>query len=1009
MYLKSLHIHGFKSFAQKTVFEFLPPKKKQHSVTVVVGPNGSGKSNVSDAIRWVMGEQRLSQIRGKKSEDVIFSGSDAKSQMGYALVTMTLDNADARVPIDQEELVISRKVYRSGESEYRVNNRAVRLLDLQLLLAKAQFGQGSYAVIGQGMIDRLLLQSSAERKMFFDEATGIKEFQLKRHQASLRLARTQENIDQADRLLQEMAPHMKLLSRQVKRLEQRQQVEQELLQVQQRYYRTLWDHFQEQEKELHTQISSLDTTLEKEQAQLLGIQKELSLLARESSRQDVFASLQHTYQTAVQQVNAKERERAVLQAKLETEYIKSGDHQTGWLETKVQELSERQTALSAQIDAVDRRCAGAQEAVAVGEKEVDDLRLSKTALQTEVAALESQLLQQKTDQASLHVTGFRAVKAVLDARTRVRGVHGIVSQLGSCKSEHITALDVAAGGRLASVIVDTEDTARACIDMLRKDKLGVATFLPLSKIRAKDVPAFIADMVKHKGIIGFAKDLIKTDQKYSDIFSFVFGATLVVEDFDIAKKIGIGKVRMVTLAGDLFETSGAVKGGFRTTTHHGLSFGSAGGGHSFVEQIKATEDRVVAVKHDLDDVEKSLDTAKETLQKHTASLDLDRSKKEIVLDQKQVIDTEYASLERELSMKTMSPQEVSEARKDMSRQKARLEKDIEKGQKSLTHAQQDIERFNEEEEKKKQRVFALQSTMQQQQAAVSGYRDQKNEKAVLLAKIETKLEDLRNDIYSQMRVSIDVLLGLTIDPIPQDQLEQTMSVIEKLKYKRNMIGGIDDEIIEEYQQTKMRYDELLTQLADLNAAVADLTKVVSELDSVMKQKRNAAFKQIKREFQRYFKLLFEGGKADVVEVFGSEDESSGQSDDGADGEVVYEPSKKSRKKILTGIDIAACPPGKKIKHIQSLSGGERTLTSIALMCAILKTNPSPFVVLDEVEAALDEANTLRVAEIIKELSTASQFVIITHNPVTMYSADALYGVSMGGDGISQVLSVEMTP
>ena len=1013
MHVTNIELHGFKSFAKKTVLDFLPPKEKKNSVTVIVGPNGSGKSNISDAIRWVMGEQSMRQLRGKKASDIIFSGSESKGAMSVASVFITLDNKDGRMPIDYEEVVIGRRIYKTGESEYLLNNSVVRLIDLQILLAKAQFGQGSYSVVGQGMIDKLLLQSNQERKDFFDEASGIKEFQIKRHQARLRLNRTTENIEQAELLLAEVSPRLKSLSRQVRKLEQRQEVEITLRETQEVYYVTLWKHHSSQIQAIEKTVTEIDQNLEHGQKKLQTIQEELASLAQQQSRQELFKELQKKHQAIVQESNALERERVILQGKLQTEYTKSGNYQMGWLETKVTELQERKTIFDREIVEEQERYAEKQKALEKMVEKMDELVLSRTTLRSEIGMLESTLLRLKTEESAFQISGFRAVQAVLEARHRLGNVRGVVAQLGSVEDDVLLALDVAAGGRLASLVVDTEQDARSCVEYLRQGRFGVATFLPLNKIRPRRLPEHINDYLGREGVLGLAQDLIEHDAQYSDVFAFIFGSTIVVEDFETARRLGVGRIRMVTLQGDVFETSGEIKGGHRNKKQQGLSFAD-GDAHRSEQAVAECEDTITEKHTAFEMLEKEISGIQKTVQEQQALIRLDAHKLQIKEEQKTVLEQELAKLEQETALQTMSPEQFGETMDMIRVQKESIDNKMVDIEHDREEAAKAIERFNEEEEQKKQRVFALQDAMQAQQVVVGSLVEKKNTQVVALAKLETKQEDLGHELYQEMRVAIETILERGIVEKPIAELEVLQVAIQKLKYKLSLIGGIDEDVVVEYQETKERHDGLTSQLDDLQKAMKDLHALIDELDTVMKKTRNKAFKQIKKEFARYFEMLFSGGKADLVEQYG-EDIVEGDNHEEVDPDDVMNledegasnKQNKRTKKILKGIEIVASPPGKKIKHIQALSGGERTLTSIALMCAILKVNPSPFVVFDEVEAALDEANTRKVAGIVQELSHASQFIIISHNRVTMHIADALYGVTMGNDGMSHLFSVKM--
>jgi len=1013
MHLKSISLHGFKSFAEKTVLDFLPPKKENHSITAVVGPNGSGKSNVSDAIRWVLGEQRMTKLRGKKGADIIFSGSEHKGQMSVASVALTLDNKDGRAPIDFEEFVIERKLYRSGESEYIVNGRTVRLLDLQLLLAKAQFGQGSYSVVGQGTIDKMVLQTPQERKAFFDEAAGIKEFQIKRHQAWLKLNRSRDHISQAELLLGEISPRLKTLTRQVKKLEERQSVEIALREAQEQYYATLIGHHHEQLITSQKEFATIQKEFQISDKELRVVQQELAALAAEASRQDVYDSLQRTFTQVQQEQHELERELAVVKGRLQIEYSKSGKHQVGWLEQKIDTLKSEEGGLQKQIDALAGKTASVRSESSALRQKLKGQEIERTQLRGTISSLEQRLSEASTQQSYRQYTGLRAVEAILSDRHRFGGeVFGTVSQLGKVDAKYVAALDAAAGGRLQSIVVATDRVGQQCIEYLRTEQLGYATFLPLNKIRSRPVPSNVDNYLGMDGVDGLAIDLVHVDKKFNDLFSYVLGGTLVVEDISVAREVGIGRIRMVTRAGDVLEMSGSMKGGYRKRKAGDVSFADSSmyQGDVDAEQLK---NDLLSAKDRFDAIEKVLSEAQSAFTKHAAENAILEEKMVLMQEQKQRVSSERAALEQERSLQTMSSEDYDEVMRDVAKQKEVLEKRIVSTAKKAEKAQKEIAAFNEQEEEKKKRVFDLQDTMQTIQTVLNEVAEKRNTVQVEIAKLETKLEDIEHELYQELRVSgvslrerIEVRLDL-------GALEATQAQIQKLKYKLSLIGGIDEEVVAEFKETKARHESLSTQLDDLQKTVKDLEVLIAELDEVMRKKRKRAFREIRKEFQRYFTILFEGGNADLVEVYGEEksteeeDVDTDELDAGEEGQDGKKQKKARGKKILTGIEIKASPPGKKIKNIQVLSGGERTMTSIALVCAILHTNPPPFVVLDEVEAALDEANTIRFTNILNELASQSQFILITHNRATMHAADALYGVTMGNDGVSKLLSVNL--
>lgn len=1030
MYLKSIEIQGFKSFAKKTTLEFLPTNAGRFSITVIVGPNGSGKSNIADAVQWVMGEQSMKTLRSKKGEDIIFSGSELKGKLSVASVSLFLDNSDKKAPIEFDELIISRKLYRSGESEYIINGRPVRLLDVHLLLAKAQFAQGSYSVIGQGTIDRMLIQTPEDRKNFFDEASGIKEFQIKRHQAMLKLRRSQEYMRQADLLLTEIAPRLKTLSRQVKKLEQRQSVELELRELQENYYATLWITQSTLLSEVQEKLNNINLVSGKLNSELSVIQEELAGMARSKSRQDVFAELQKKYQIFVYKKNIAEKERAVLQGRLQTEYNKVGKNNVTWLENKIDAVGSQLKEVEIETETVNTRISVLEKESVADNEKLSELEVSRTQLRGTLNRLKQKDLETKSEQSLWQLTGKHAVQSILNNKEQFGEVSGAVAQLGSVKKTYQMALDVATGSHLSSIVVRDDVVAERCIGYLREHQLGFATFLPLNKIRARVIPRDIDEILTQKGVHGLAIDLVSFDLEYEDIFSYVLGATVVVEDISIARRIGIGRIRMVTLEGDILETSGSMKGGFRRNRNYGLSFSESILGD--IDDSIMHEDLVEKTQKELESVEREYDITELSLRKTSAALEVAKEKYNLFESRKRELVSELSSLEQEKSFSSMSPKDYDSVTKDMSVKKDAVEIEIKNVEKEMEKAQKDIQNFNEEQDEKQKRVFEMQDLMQEKQNEVSATMVEKNDAQIRIAKLETKLEDLEQEAYFELHTSLPEVARRTQVRIDISALDNVQSNIQKLKYKLSLIGGIDEEVIEEHKETKERYDELGAQLSDLEKAIDDMEALVAELDDVCKKKREKAFKQIRKEFARYFKILFDGGKADLVEFYGEEDDieevdkiniidglvQEKNDLENIEDDVEYidseenaksKANKKRKKKILKGIDIIANPPGKKISNIQMLSGGERTLTSIALICAILRTNPSPFVVLDEVEAALDEANTVKFTEILLELSAQSQFILITHNKATMHAADALYGVTMGNDGISELLSVKIEP
>lgn len=728
MHLSRLELNGFKSFAEKTTLNFLPPQQADNKgITAVVGPNGSGKSNVADAIRWVLGEQSLKLIRGKKAEDVIFSGSEKRGKSGFAEVTMHLNNEDGQVPLEYSEVAITRRIYRDGESEYLINKNIVRLADVHLLLAQAQIGARSYSVIGQGMADHILTATPEERKEFFDEAAGVRQFQIKKNQSENKLKAAKENLSQAELLITEIEPRLKSLNRQVERLNTRATVEEDLHALRHAYYGKLWH-------DITTSLSARQATLTKAEQEWKAQEKtiaeaktSLATLRETPSASEDWKKIQAHYEKLSDDRRALERELYQLQSKLE-------------IAREVQKQTQRAP-----------------------------LPLSKI-----IAAVGTS--------ASQHASALEALKAS-----------------ASLKDAHAT--------------IPHFESAHKTISELRDNLEQPAPAAPTKE---------------------------------------------------------------------------------------------------------TTQDPAVAAA--ITETQKKLDTLT----------------KELSATQQQ--------------LRTQSEREQNNRAEFITLQRA-LEDRLSK-------------------------AYSLERTM--------------SDARVELARVETRRDALLQEMSAELGERTDFIIKNAEKSATQSTTEPPEALqarIQKLKYNLELIGGIDPQVAREYEETKARFEHLDTQVTDLRKAITDLEHLISELDMTITAKSRENFRTLNHDFNRFFTMLFGGGKAELIEVTKEATEEDAQS--------------------RLGIDIIATPPGKKIKNIAMLSGGERTLIAIALISAIMVTNPSPFVVLDEVDAALDESNAEKFANIIAELSEKTQFIVITHNRYTMRRASVLYGVTMRDDGTSQLLSVNL--
>lgn len=752
MYLQRIEMQGFKTFANRTVLEFLPPQDGNRGITAIVGPNGSGKSNIADAVRWVLGEQSLKLLRGKNSADVIFSGSDKRARSGFSEVSLTLNNEDGAVDIEFSEVVVTRRLYRDGESEYLINKTKVRLQDVLLLLAKANFGTRTYSVIGQGMIDAVLVASPKERKEFFDEAAGVKQYQLKREAAIRKLDASEENLKQAELIIGELEPRMRYLSRQVHRLEQRADHEKELRELETLYFGASWAQLEHEMKTIDERTKTVDGDRKRKETEIQAVRQELSGLETEETKSEGLLALQKDYERELEHRNS---------------------------------LREKEIQL----------------------------------------------------------------------RNTIR--------------------------------------------------------LEQMKAQAANAPALPMPLPK------------------------------IIDE---------------------------------------------------VAEISRRHDTLVAKLSKVQTVEeaKALGAEMESLSKRVA---------------------EFLAELRE-------PGHKSKAEKKEPVVPAELQKDLEATlseipvlAKTLSEIQQKMQKWGEDEAKKRGAFFDVQRRLQSLQSELFELDRHLSDHRVERARFETR----RDALIAEAKEFLGELADSALHAKPTEAVDTTALVpkIHQLRTQVAAVGTIDDNVVAEYRESKERFDFLTKQIEDLRTTKTSLEGMLIELDGVIKKQSDQAFHRINKEFNEYFQKLFGGGHASLHKIEREEEEDE-EADERAAAEKIaagVEEDAPAKNPVIRetwlGLDINAEPPGKKVKSINALSGGERALTSIALICAIMTTNPSPFVVLDEVDAALDESNASKYANIISSLSKTAQFLVITHNRYTMQQAQVLYGVTMSDDSTSRILSLKL--
>lgn len=920
MYLEKLEIQGFKSFANKNklIFSGLINGQKR-GLTAIVGPNGAGKSNVADSIRWALGEQSLKTLRGKKSEDVIFSGSDQKNQLGLAEVSLYLNNAEAAKnkaarpeTIEKEndldqlissspEIIITRRLFRSGESEYLLNNSRVRLADIQLFLAKANFGQKTYSVIGQGMVENFLNTSAAERKDFFDEATGVKQFQIKRDSALNKLEASYENLQQVDMLLAEIKPRLKSLTRQMEKLNKRSQIEKELKTDQLNYYQVIWQEINARLDDCNTRYLEREKIKIDREKKFAKLNEELNKIKTTDNNRAI-NELQSRLQELYNSKNQFYKQLAKIQAELEIGLEAQGQFDLSWLNGK-------QAELVAELEKIDKELTVLTKGR--GQEEEKNLTDKLNRLNHEL-----EIVNNKLKATSQGISGGRR-------REQTRG------EVNKIITDFLARLEEIGG----------EEDLKTIKDLLREAK----------------------------------------------------------EDFK-------NKIK------DFLATEDSAK----------------------LQEIKEIQEKIIALNENKQEVNAALNDYRYKLSGREERGKLWREKKEQVA-------RDLAEIKNKIA-KQKAPPETAK----IFREKEEASRKITTINDQIKELEDQREKINAAKDQEKSLIFDYQRNLQGLQTGINSLNSELNELKINAARQETRLEDLEVNIRN------DELNLTEIKNHKPDQSgasaeidqERVQKKIAELKNKLEQIGGIDPETEKEYQETKERYDFLSDQTADLNEAIKSLEKIIYELDLNIKNRFDSEFKIISEKFNDYFKILFNGGTAKIfklmiedlekeesknnpatnINVMGEAAAGSGARENLAGGLTSAEMKIKNEvseklKKIkflkkynavgLAGIEIQATPPGKRIQMVTMLSGGERALTAIALICAIISANPSPFVVLDEVDAALDEANSERFAKILDDLSHKTQFIIITHNRASMRQASILYGVTMGLDGISKLLSVKL--
>jgi chromosome segregation protein len=1201
MLIKRVVIQGFKTFAKRTEFVFDP------GVTAIVGPNGSGKSNVVDAIRWCLGEQSFSLLRSKKTSDVIFSGSDQKARLGMAQVSITLDNSQGELPVDFAEIEVTRRAYRDGDNEYLLNGQRVRLQDITDLLTQTGLGRRTYALIGQGLIDKVISLAPEELRGLFEEAAGITGYQNKRATTIRRLDATQQNLTRVHDVLSELSPRLGYLRKQAERANERAQIAKDLRDMLRDWYGYHWHttvreltrshgtaeqlkqtveadhrlltqlaqrieqtrqqqaHLRGQVGELHRSSSALHRDAEQITRELaVGQERLRQLHARQEEARRELAPLRlqsetianriddltrevaqayasHQAQDAVVQalqgqVNQRQQARRQVQddvttARQEVEKFQKGQTEAS---SRLRQIEERRNTLVAEQATVTQARAAAQaeaaqwqselqqrqaalkvlEAEAVATQQATEQAISQRELvrQQLAAAIQSRqdaeritdrlqtrhdLLTRLQQEGAGYASGVRTILQAARPSSKhpngqLQGIVGTIAALVQVPAQLDKAIETALGGAFQNIVTKRWADTQAAIDHLKRTGNGRATFLPLDRLSV--LPAIPAP--KMSGVLGNAAQLIQVDPQIEDAVQQLLNRVWIVDTLDTARRAlddlrGQSRPTVVTLEGDIVRPGGAVTGGSDQTRHDESILARERELRELPAQIqqanaqlKHQQEQVTALSSSDEELARAIATAQEQTaavarrdrdlrtQTEETRRQLDRAQQTLRWhqDRDAQIETEVTTLTEQHAEVTAQRHTIELAQAEAQTILRTAENALEEAgadellrqlgdqraiaaqsqaawqnRRSLLEAQQRTLQINIEQIAAKEQSIAqllheeetlavrlqeiaaredeLNRAIAEHQAKLNPAEQQLSELEKVQATQESQerqaQEQLRrneslwnaaqlhhqrtDDQLRQLRHDIEQDLGLVLLEMGEEQPYQPplpwSTVVEQLQPRETLADGLEDEVRDlrarlnrvsnvnpdaprEYAEAAGRHEYLLTQSADLDAAIADLRKIIRELDEVMETELTRTFAAVSEQFVHYFQQLFNGGAAKLV---------------------LADPNDITN----SGIEIIARPPGKRPQSLALLSGGERTMTALALIFAILRVSPTPFCVLDEVDAALDEANVDRFRLTVEELCGDTQFIIITHNRRTLEGTNAIYGITMASDGASRVISLQL--
>lgn len=975
MYLKEIKISGFKSFADKTNITL------DDNITCIVGPNGSGKSNIIDAVKWVLGEQSIKSLRGSNNmSDVIFAGSKSRSPLNLASVSLVFDNSDSYLKVPYTEISVTRKVFRSGENEYYLNNEKCRLKDIYDLFLDSGMGKYAFNIISQGEVSKIISDSPYERRTIFEEAAGVLKYKRRKEEALKKLEKTNENLTRVKDIIKELEEQIEPLkiqseqaSKYLKIKENLEQMEIALIANDLEKLNVLYHEQTKQIEDLTNEIIEKTTNITNDDIELEKKKQELEKITTN------LTSLQQNLLILTKEEEKLNGEKNIIKerSKYDAEDVKVHENITNLKEQKLS-LNNKLLSIKTDLTILDNKIKEVLKDNSNKNNEYVSLNNTKEDIKNKISALENSKLQKEYKIKYLNDyienSSFPVSIKRLLGNPKLIGIHNTISKLINIDEKYLLALDVSLGGAKDYLVVDNPNVAKTCINYLKENNLGRVTFFPLDVIKPRYIEDNILNVVNDMdGFIDILANLVSYDSNYKNIIFNQLGNVLVVDNIDNANKISKkinNKYKIVTLDGEIINVGGSITGG---TVKKKSIISEKYELENLLTKKDMEEKEILSLKQKQEEIDKNI--------KKFENILYEIGKNKILLTEEYNAKNEnYKLLKNQLDRITLELNNLEDLEDNsINEEEEKILKKYYEVLKEKELVNKKIILLNEEKEKVSSLIEEYQAKYRLNNSNVRNLEEKKKTLEIESSKMSVKMDNLLNILSETYQMTFEKAKA---NYVLEEDIDVARKNVNSYKKELKEIGIVNLGAIEEYERVSKRYEFLTKQDNDLEEAITTLLKIINELDLVMEKEFIKTFKEIEIEFNNVFKELFKGGSAKLKLT----DESN----------------------ILeTGVNIEVSPPGKKITSISLLSGGEKTLTAISLLFAVLNVKKIPFCLFDEVEAALDEANVDRVGTYFNKYIGKTQLIIITHKKKTMEYANTLYGITMQESGVSKLVSVKL--